>query len=84
MFLAYIEAERRGIRIAKRFAKLDWIEHNEPITRENNYEFLYQLQYALLLALQEQGRLTPMQHRHAEEKLKEQRRERARRKQEEI
>lgn len=65
------------------FAKLERIENNEPINRENNYEFLYQLQYALLLSLREQGRLTPMQHRHTEEKLKQQRRERARRKQEE-
>lgn len=63
--------------MTKRQAKLQRIEHNEPITKESNYEFLYQLQHALLLALREQGRLTPMQHRHAEEKLKQQRRDRA-------
>lgn len=69
--------------MARKFAKLDRIDHNEQITRESNYEFLYQLQHALLLALREQGKLTPMQHHHAEEKLKQQRRERARQKQEE-
>lgn len=69
--------------MAKKFAKLDRIDHNEPITRESHYEFLYQLQSALLLALREQGRLSPMQHRHAQERLKQQRRERAKRKQEE-
>ena len=66
----------------RKFAKLDRIEHNEPITKESNYEFLYQLQRALLLALREQGRLSPMQHRYAEERLKKQRRDRAMRRQE--
>lgn len=59
----------------KRFAILSHIEHNEPITCENNYEFLYHLQHTLLLALREQGHLTPMQHRYAEEMLKKQRRD---------
>ena len=68
----------------RKFAKLDRIEHNEPITKESNYEFLYQLQSGLLLALREQGRLSPMQHRHADEKLRKQRRDRAKRKQEEL
>lgn len=70
--------------MAKKYAKLDRVEHNEPITEESNYEFLYQLQSALLLALREQGRLSPMQHRHAEEALRKQRRDRAKRKQEET
>lgn len=70
--------------MAKRHAKLQRIEHNEPITTESNYEFLYQLQHALLLALREQGKLGPMQHRLAEEKLRKQRRDRAKRKQEEL
>lgn len=69
--------------MARKFAKLQWIELNEPITKENNYEFLYQLQHALLLALMEQGRLSPMQHRHAEERLKKQRWDRAKQKREE-
>ncbi len=62
----------------KKFAKLDRIVHNEPITKENNYEFLHQLQCSLLMALRERGTLSPMQHRHAQERLKQQRRERAR------
>ena len=70
--------------MAKKFARLDRVENNEPITGENNYEFLYQLQSGLLLALREQGRLSPMQHRHADEKLRKQRRDRAKRKQEEL
>lgn len=69
--------------MARKFAKLQRIAHDEPITSDSHYEFLYQLQYALLLALREQGRLTPMQHRYAQERLRKQRRERARRKQEE-
>ena len=70
--------------MAKKFARLDRVENNEPITGESNYEFLYQLQSALLLALREQGSLSPMQHRHADEKLRKQRRDRAKRKQEEL
>lgn len=70
--------------MARKFAKLLRIEYNLPITKENNYEFLYQLQYALLLALREQGRLSPMQLRHAEELMKKQRRDRVKRKQEEL
>ena len=65
--------------MARRFAELQRIEGNEAITKETHYEFLYHLQSALLLALREQGRLNAMQHRHAEEKLTQQRRERAKR-----
>lgn len=64
-----------------RYADLKHIKNNTPITWENNYEFLYQLQYALLLALLEQGQLNHMQYRYAEDQLKKQRRERARQKQ---
>ena len=63
--------------MARRFAELQHIENNEEITKETQYEFLYHLQSAMLLALREQGRLDVMQHRHAEEKLKRQRRNRA-------
>ena len=69
--------------MARQFVKLKRIDHNETITMESNYDFLYHLQHALLLALREQGRLSPMQHRHAEERLNKQRRDRAKRKQEE-
>ena len=58
------------------------IEDNRNICENQDYEFLYQLQRALLLALREQGRLSPMQHRQAEEKLRKQRCDRARQKQE--
>lgn len=63
--------------MAKRFAQLQRIENDRPIKKETDYEFLYTLQNALLLALKEQGRLTQMQYRHAEERLQAQRRERA-------
>ena len=69
--------------MVKRFSRLQRIDNKRKITKETDYEFWYQLQRALLLALREQGRLTPMQHRHAEEHLKKQRRDRAKRKQEE-
>ena len=63
--------------MAKKFAELQRINNDRKITTETDYEFLYQLQSALLLALREQGRLSPMQHRQAQEKLKQQRRDRA-------
>ena len=63
--------------MARQFAKLQRIDNYRKITTETDYEFLYQLQSALLLALREQGRLSPMQHRQAQEKLKQQRRDRA-------
>lgn len=69
--------------MAGKFAKLDRIEHNEPVTEESQSVFLCQLQQALLLALREQGRLSPMQYRNAEETLRQRRRDRAKRKQEE-
>lgn len=62
----------------KQFAKLHRIDNNEAITKETHYDFLRHLQSAILLALREQGRLTAMQYRHAEEALQQQRRERAR------
>ena len=68
--------------MALQFAKLDRIDHNEPITKESNYEFLHHLQQSLLLAIREQGWLSPMEHRYAEECLKQQRRERSMQKQE--
>ena len=63
--------------MAGRFAELRCIDNNEAITQETHYEFLYHLQRAMLLALRERGRLNAMQYRHAEEKLKQQRRNRA-------
>lgn len=60
----------------KHFGELQRIDHNEAITEETHYEFLYHLQSAMLLALREKGTLGIMQHRYAEEKLKQQRRDR--------
>lgn len=62
----------------KKFAQLQRIEHDRKITKDTDYQFLYHLQNALLLALKEQGRLSQMQYRYAEERLQAQRRDRAR------
>lgn len=67
----------------KQYAVLQRLENGRQITKETDYEFLHHLQSALLLALREQGSLSPMQHRHAQEQLGQQRRERAKRNQEE-
>ena len=74
---------RRDCCLRKKFAKLDRIEFNEPITEESNRDFFYHLQNALLLSLREQGRLSFMQYRYAQERLTQQYRQRAGRKQEE-
>ena len=63
--------------MAGKIAKLYRIDHNDAITKETHYEFLYHLEYAILLALRERGKLNAMQYRHAEEKLRQQRRDRA-------
>ena len=52
---------------------LERIENDRRITHETDGEFLYEFQKALLLALVESGRLTEMQYRYAEEKLRQQR-----------
>ena len=57
----------------RHIAELQHIDNNETITKETHYEFLYHLQKALLLALRDRGKLNAMQHRHAEEALKQQR-----------
>ena len=54
-------------------AKLLSIENDRRITRETDGEFLCEYQKALLLALVESGKLTEMQFRYAEEKLRQQR-----------
>ena len=53
-------------------AVLRSVENDRRITKEQDYEFLYEYQRAILLALKEVGRLTEMQYRTAEGKLKEQ------------
>ena len=48
------------------------IENDHSITRKTDPEFLYEFQKAVLLALLEDGTLTEMQYRYAEEKLRKQ------------
>ena len=60
------------------YAALTHIDNNYSINMEKDYAFLYQLQYALLLALKESGTLNAAQFRLAEERLREQKRSRAR------
>ena len=62
-------------------AVLRSVENDRRITEEQDAEFLFLLQNAILLALKEAGRLNEMQYRYAEEKLKTQRRENAVKKQ---
>lgn len=68
----------------KEYASLQSIEVGQKITREENAEFLFQLENALLLALLEDGSLTQMQYRIAFEKLKRQRRGQVERRKEPI
>ena len=51
---------------------LKTIENNHRITRKADSEFLYEFQKAVLLALLEDGKLTEMQYRYTEEKLRRQ------------
>ena len=48
------------------------LENHHTITRKTDSEFLYAFQKAVLLALLEDGTLTEMQYRYAEEKLRKQ------------
>lgn len=56
----------------KKFVRLEQIDHNLQITDESHYKFLYHLQLALLLALQEKGTLNRIQYRYAQEQLQQQ------------
>ena len=49
---------------------LKTIENDHRITRKTDSEFLYAFQKAVLLALLEDGTLTEMQYRYAEQKLR--------------
>ena len=61
----------------KRFCNLFRIDFNECITVEKHFDFLYHIQLSLLLALKDLGSRDMMQYRHAVEKLKQQRQDRA-------
>ena len=54
--------------------KLIKVEDNQTITRDAYVDFFYKLQRGVLLSLKEDGKLSEMQYRNAEEALKEQRR----------
>lgn len=54
-------------------AKLVKIEQDSCITKDAYANFMYEFQIGILLSLKEDGKLTQMQYRHAEEILKEQR-----------
>ena len=62
-----------------RFSELSGIDHAEPISEEANYEFFFNLEKTLLLALKERGTLNISQWHYAQEELNSRRRERARR-----
>ncbi len=51
---------------------LQSIENDHRITRKTDPAFLYAFQKAVLLALLEDGTLSEMQYRYAEEKLRRQ------------
>ena len=53
-------------------AVLRSVENDRKITKDQDHEFLFAYQKAILLALKEAGRLNEMQYRYAEEKLKKQ------------
>lgn len=51
-------------------AVLRSVEQDRRITEDQDAEFLFACQRALLLALKEAGRMSETQYRYAEEKLK--------------
>ena len=50
------------------------VGNDRPITRQTDPEFYFEFQQGVLLALKEQGTLTEMQFKYAQDALKEQRR----------
>lgn len=57
--------------MAKRNApKLIKIDNNRPIDQDSDPDFIFLLVHALLLTLEEQGRLDPVQLRQALDKLR--------------
>lgn len=62
----------------KLFFTLIGVENNHPVVRSTDCSFFLLIQRAALLGLKDAGRLTEMQHRHAEEALLQQYRERIR------
>lgn len=64
--------------MAKKYAQLVRIDQDREIRKDTDYEAWYHLEQGLLLALKESGTLNAAQYRLAEQKLKQQRAERAR------
>lgn len=60
-----------GDRMAER-ARLVKVENDREITKENDSQFLFEYQRAVLLELKDKGVLNEIQYRYAEEKLKKQ------------
>lgn len=60
--------------MVKKYAQLESIHCDVPITAEDHCDFLNTLQRAMLLALKECETLNEMQYRHAESKLESQKR----------
>lgn len=53
-------------------SRLVGIENDREITKENDSQFLFEYQRAVLLTLRDKGTLNEAQYRYAEEKLKKQ------------
>lgn len=49
------------------------VDNDRIITRQTDSEFYYEFQLGVLLSLKEQGTLTEMQYKYAQEALKQQR-----------
>ena len=64
-----IRLNGRGNETVQERAVLRYVENERRITEEQDAEFLYALQKALLLALKEAGRLNEAQYSCAAEKL---------------
>lgn len=64
--------------IVKKYAALQRVDNDHPITKDANSAFIYHLQHSLLLALKERGRLSEMQYRHAAKRLTQQLRDQTR------
>lgn len=55
--------------MGRQHAALERIENDRPITMETDAQFLHRLQSGLLLALKEQGQLSELQYRRAQDQL---------------
>lgn len=56
----------------KQFAALIRVEQDRAVERERDFEFWHLVQRGVLLTLQADGLLTPMQYQYAQKKLEEQ------------